>query len=52
MRRLLRLAASALLLMGVSGTLGAADYFARDFGEVPDGMTVNTVSITSDSIRK
>ena len=45
MRRLLRLAASALLLMGVSGTLGAADYFARDFGAVPDGMTVNTVSI-------
>ena len=45
MRRLLRLAASALLLLGASGALGAADYFARDFGAVPDGMTVNTVSI-------
>ena len=45
MRRLLRLAATALLLTSAAGALGAADYFARDFGAVPDGVTLNTVSI-------
>ena len=34
------------LLLAVAGhSLGAADFFARDFGAVPDGFTVNTVSI-------
>ena len=34
-----------LLLAGAGHSLPAADYFARDFGAVPDGFTVNTVSI-------
>ena len=44
MNKLTALAAAALLLLG--GFEGnAADYFARDFGAVPDGVTLNTVSI-------
>ena len=45
MKKFLKLAAAVLLLAGAGQTLGAADYFARDFGAVPDGVTLNTVSI-------
>ena len=45
MKRFLRFAASLLLLAGAAQGLNAADYFARDFGAVPDGFTLNTVSI-------
>ena len=45
MKRFLRLAASLMLLAGGANGLNAADYFARDFGAVPDGFTLNTVSI-------
>ena len=45
MKRFLRFAASLLLLAGGAQGLNAADYFARDFGAVPDGFTLNTVSI-------
>ena len=45
MKRFLRLAASLMLLAGGAQGLNAADYFARDFGAVPDGFTLNTVSI-------
>ena len=45
MKKFLGLAASVLLFAGAGHALEAADYFARDFGAVPDGFTVNTVSI-------
>ena len=46
MRNLLRTAAAvALLLSGSALTLGATDFFARDFGAKPDGVTLNTASI-------
>ena len=45
MKKFLGLAASVLLFAGAGQALDAADYFARDFGAVPDGFTVNTVSI-------
>ncbi|MCR5463437.1 MAG: glycoside hydrolase [Bacteroidales bacterium] len=45
MRKALKLAAFVLLLASAGISLRAADYFARDFGAVPDGFTLNTVSI-------
>ena len=45
MKKFLGLAASLLLFAGTGQVLEAADYFARDFGAVPDGFTLNTRSI-------
>ena len=45
MKKFQRFAALALLLLGSLTMAQAADYFARDFGAVPDGVTLNTVSI-------
>ncbi|MBR4755543.1 MAG: glycoside hydrolase, partial [Bacteroidales bacterium] len=44
MKKILGIAALALLLTGTGKAL-AADQFARDFGAVPDGVTLNTASI-------
>lgn len=45
MRNLLGIAAAALLFAGSALSLGATDFFARDFGARPDGVTLNTASI-------
>ena len=45
MKKILGFAVSLLLLAGAGQALDAADYFARDFGAVPDGVTLNTRSI-------
>ena len=45
MKKFLGLVASLLLFAGTGQVLEAADYFARDFGAVPDGFTLNTRSI-------
>ncbi len=44
MKKYLGISAIVLLLTGAGQAL-AADQFARDFGAVPDGVTLNTVSI-------
>lgn len=45
MNRLIRIAAIAALFAGPALTLGATDFYARDFGAVPDGVTMSTASI-------
>lgn len=45
MKTLFRLAAAVLLLTGTASQVGATDFFARDFGARPDGVTLNTASI-------
>ena len=45
MNRLIRIAAIAALFAGPALTLGATDFYARDFGAIPDGVTMNTASI-------
>ncbi len=45
MRNKLKIAAALLLITFAAPSLSAADYFARDFGAVPDGVTLNTASI-------
>ena len=45
MRNKLKIAAAFLLISFAAPSLSAADYYARDFGAVPDGVTLNTASI-------
>ena len=45
MKNLVKVAAAALLFAGSALSLGATDFFARDFGARPDGVTMNTASI-------
>lgn len=45
MKTLFRIAAAVLLMTGTALQVGATDFFARDFGARPDGVTLNTASI-------
>ena len=45
MKNKLRIAVALLLLSFATPSLFAADYLVRDFGAVPDGVTLNTASI-------
>ncbi len=45
MNNLIKIIAAVSLMTGSSFALGATDYFARDFGAKPDGLTLNTASL-------
>ena len=45
MNNLIKIIAAVSLMAGSSSALGATDYFARDFGAKPDGLTLNTASL-------
>ncbi len=45
MNNLIKIITAVSLFAGSSSALGATDYFARDFGAKPDGLTLNTASL-------